>query len=128
VRPSPPDELRHLTRRQFVGGAAAVGASSGLVASARWASASPHRVGLPSPEQVRRDFQRMVDFGPRLTGSAAHSRYISWLEREFTRAGLHLARDETYTTDRWLADLARRIDKVPAAELRQGDPTLGQGA
>ena len=25
----------------------------------------------------------------------------------------------------WLADLARRIDKVPASDLRQGDPTLG---
>ena len=26
----------------------------------------------------------------------------------------------------WLASLARAIDKVPAADLRQGDPTLGQ--
>jgi hypothetical protein len=25
----------------------------------------------------------------------------------------------------WLADLATRLDRVPAAELRQGDPTLG---
>jgi len=25
----------------------------------------------------------------------------------------------------WLADLTRRIDRVPAAELRKGDPTLG---
>jgi len=29
---------------------------------------------------------------------------------------------------RWLADLAHRIDRVPAAALRQGDPTLGAGA
>ena len=28
----------------------------------------------------------------------------------------------------WLADLARRVDAVPAADLRQGDPTLGVGA
>jgi hypothetical protein len=28
----------------------------------------------------------------------------------------------------WLADLVRRIDAVPAAALRQGDPTLGVGA
>jgi hypothetical protein len=28
----------------------------------------------------------------------------------------------------WLADLARRIDRVSAAALRQGDPTLGAGA
>ena len=26
----------------------------------------------------------------------------------------------------WLADLATRLDSVPAADLRQGDPTLGQ--
>jgi hypothetical protein len=25
----------------------------------------------------------------------------------------------------WLADLARRLDSIPAAQLRQGDPTLG---
>jgi hypothetical protein len=28
----------------------------------------------------------------------------------------------------WLADLARRIDPVPAGTLRQGDPTLGASA
>jgi hypothetical protein len=28
----------------------------------------------------------------------------------------------------WLADLARRLDGVSAASLRQGDPTLGAGA
>jgi hypothetical protein len=28
----------------------------------------------------------------------------------------------------WLADLATRLDAVPAAQLRQGDPTLGVGA
>jgi len=27
----------------------------------------------------------------------------------------------------WLADLTRRIDRVPAADLRKGDPTLGSG-
>ena len=28
----------------------------------------------------------------------------------------------------WLADLTRRIDRVPASTLRQGDPTLGLSA
>jgi hypothetical protein len=28
----------------------------------------------------------------------------------------------------WLADLATRLDRVPAAQLRQGDPTLGAGS
>ena len=27
----------------------------------------------------------------------------------------------------WLADLATQLDSVPAAQLRQGDPTLGSG-
>jgi hypothetical protein len=27
----------------------------------------------------------------------------------------------------WLADLARKLDPIPAAQLRQGDPTLGVG-
>jgi hypothetical protein len=27
----------------------------------------------------------------------------------------------------WLADLATRLDTVPAAVLREGDPTLGSG-
>ena len=44
----------------------------------------------------------MVEFGPRLTASAAHEHYISWLEDEFERAGLRLMGCDGYTTDRWL--------------------------
>lgn len=44
----------------------------------------------------------MVDFGPRLTGSANHNRYIAWLEREFTKAGCQLKACDVYKTDRWL--------------------------
>ena len=56
---------------------------------------------LPSPHRVRADFQRMVDFGPRLTGSKSHNRYIAWLEREFVRAGLELRPCDVYETERW---------------------------
>jgi hypothetical protein len=46
----------------------------------------------------------MVGFGPRLTGSDSHNRYVAWLEREFTKAGLDLLPCDVYETDRWLAD------------------------
>jgi hypothetical protein len=60
-------------------------------------------VGLPSPHQIRRDFTRMVEFGPRLTASRPHARYVDWLSGEFERAGLHLLPRTPYRTDRWLA-------------------------
>lgn len=98
--------LERLTRRQTLGTAAALGAASLVPSAARgWMDPPLHRRRrhpLPSPHQVRRDFQRMVDFGPRLTGSAAHNRYIAWLEREFTKAGCHLKPCDVYKTERWL--------------------------
>src|SRR3954466_2454213 len=91
-----------LTRRDVLG-RAALGASSlalaRLALPPRAASAGP--VALPSPAQVRADFQRMVDFGPRLTGSEPHNRYIEWLEREFTAAGCELLPCDVYETSRW---------------------------
>ena len=45
----------------------------------------------------------MVEFGPRLTASDSHERYIGWLEDEFVKAGLELTPPDVYTTDRWLA-------------------------
>ena len=96
-----------LSRREVVarGGAVALGAAA-VAAEAQlglgWA-ASKKTVPLPSPRQVRRDFQRMVDFGPRLTGSAAHNRFIAWLEREFVKAGLKLLPCDQYGIERWEA-------------------------
>lgn len=97
-----------LTRRALLGRAAALGMSSTLAARTL-SSATPARaaaagaVGLPTPAQVRADFQRMVDFGPRLTGSDSHSNYVAWLEQQFTDAGLQLIPCNTYQTERWLA-------------------------
>ncbi len=45
----------------------------------------------------------MVEFGPRLTASKPHARYVDWLSGEFERAGLHLLPRTPYETNRWLA-------------------------
>lgn len=45
----------------------------------------------------------MVEFGPRLTASDAHSNYIDWLEQEFIDAGLQTLPRDNFTTDRWAA-------------------------
>lgn len=96
---------RTLLRRAASGGAA-LSLGGSLVASRSATAIAPSRqpIPLPSPEQVRADFQTMVDFGPRLTGSASHNRYIQWLEREFVKAGLELLPCDVYETSRWSAD------------------------
>src|SRR3954468_9376229 len=84
---------KRLTRRTLLG-RAAYGAGSMALASQLGmlrAAAAPHgRGALPTPDQVRADVQRMVDFGPRLTGNDAHNRFIAWLEQEFEAAGCGL--------------------------------------
>jgi hypothetical protein len=99
------EHLNALTRRGLLE-RAAYGAGSLALASQAWpriagAAASGAPVGLPSPAQVRADFQRMVDFGPRLTGSEPHNRFIEWLEQEFTAAGCELLPCDVYETSRW---------------------------
>jgi hypothetical protein len=94
-----------ITRRALLGRAAAAGAA---LAAARGgiplaSAAAPQIVPLPSAAQVRADFQRMVDFGPRLTGTEAHNRFLDWLEREFVKAGLDLLPCDEYETERWEA-------------------------
>lgn len=96
-----------LTRRTLLG-RAALGASSALAAQAwplspAYAAKRKRTVPLPSPRQVRSDFTRMVEFGPRLTASDSHNNYVAWLEGEFEAAGLELLPPDGYETDRWLA-------------------------
>jgi hypothetical protein len=99
-----------LSRGALAGGALAVGGSAVLSSGAlgstprvtRAAASKP--VPLPTPAQVRADFTKMVQFGPRLTGSAEHNNYIQWLGNEFARAGLELLPCDVYETDRWLAE------------------------
>jgi hypothetical protein len=40
-------------------------------------SAESSLVSLPSPETIRADVQRMVDFGPRLPGYEGHDRFCA---------------------------------------------------
>ena len=94
-----------LTRRALMARAAGAGAA---LAAARLAAPFPSQaasgvVPLPSAARVRADFQRMVDFGPRLTGTKAHNDFLDWLEREFVTAGLDLIPCDGYTTERWEA-------------------------
>jgi hypothetical protein len=80
-----------LDRRAFLGRAAGAGvaALTALAPSAlaKHAVRGRRAIPLPSPAQVRSDVQRMVDFGPRYTGTASHARFVDWLEQELVRAG-----------------------------------------
>ncbi len=100
-------EHRPLTRRDLLQRAAATGAvlalGEGGVALGARRRRRKRRVSLPSPHHVRDEFTRMVEFGPRLTGSQSHSSYIAWLEDEFERAGFTLSPCDVYQTERWLA-------------------------
>jgi hypothetical protein len=81
----------------------AIGASA-LAFGERWmarTATSAVATGLPTPTQVRADVQRMVDFGPRLTGNHAHNRFIEWLEQQYTASGLRLLPCDTFQTSRW---------------------------
>ena len=101
------DGGRELTRRALIGRGAVAGAGAmlggiGAAGVARAAhSASSGVVPLPSPAQVRAEFTRMVEFGPRLTGSPSHAAYVDWMEQEFLAAGLQLRPCDGYTTSRW---------------------------
>jgi hypothetical protein len=102
-----------MTRRALLGraGAGAAGLAFGSPLLAAPATSDAARVSdaartaavipLPSPAQVRADFQRMVDFGPRLTGNANHNAYIAWLERELLAAGARLEPCSSYELTRW---------------------------
>ncbi|MCW2969975.1 MAG: hypothetical protein JWO23_1102 [Solirubrobacterales bacterium] len=58
---------------------------------------------LPSPRKVRESVARMVNFGPRLTGSRAHNRYIAWLQAQFTNAGCTLLSADEHPLTLWQA-------------------------
>jgi hypothetical protein len=103
------DSAEGLTRRSFLHGSAigvgSVTLAGGLVGQAlnpqRGLAARRRVVPLPSAAQLGRDIQRMVDFGPRLPGYAAHNAYCDWLEDEFVKAGLELETCDEYPYDRW---------------------------
>lgn len=110
------------TRRTFLERAAAGAAGTafgGSLLDQALASASPRAVGpvpLPSPEQIRANVQRMVDFGPRHPGYVAHDAFCNWLEDEFVAAGLELIPcDEYVYPDRWnIKEVALEIVDGPS--------------
>lgn len=98
------------TRRQFMGGAAGLAGAlcvPGMLSSCMGISspvgAGAGAVSMPTAAGLEAMVQRMVDFGPRLTGSAAHKAYIDFLESELTALGLQVTRDR-YSFTRWHAN------------------------
>ncbi|MEA2391599.1 MAG: hypothetical protein QOK31_1708 [Solirubrobacteraceae bacterium] len=98
-----------LTRRSLLQKTALTAASAtaagGLIGQA-WAA--PARAAksvrpLPSASAVRADIQRMVDLGPRFTGTRGHGRFVDWLEEELLKAGCVMLPREHVPVDMWEA-------------------------
>jgi hypothetical protein len=120
------------TRRELLASAATAAvlgggfAGAGAAAARRYRKAVHHhvkrQVALPTPHDVRRDFTKMVEFGPRLTGSSNHAKYVEWLQEQFTDAGLTLPECDDYTTDRWLTKTSELVllDGAGAGSVKVG--------
>src|SRR4051812_40809808 len=105
---------RELLRR---GGGAAVTLAIGdrlLAPHSTPARAAPRPAAatgaLPTAAQIRDDVERMVQLGPRLTGTPSHDAFIDWVQDELERAGcIMYPRDEkpfTYwNAQRWSLDI-----------------------
>ena len=92
-----------ITRRKLLRRATYGAGSLALASQLDLLSAASARApaSLPTAARVKGDVQRMVDFGPRLTGNRAHNRFVAWLEKEFTAAGCKLLPCDVYETSRW---------------------------
>ncbi|NIJ64081.1 hypothetical protein FHR20_001012 [Sphingomonas leidyi] len=91
-----------ISRRSALLAAACALASAS--AAGRALGAGRHRrapVPLPSAADIRRDYQQMVDFGPRLPGNANHLAFVDWMAGQFQDAGLMLGPCESYSYRRW---------------------------
>ncbi|MCL4286227.1 MAG: hypothetical protein KJ006_01105 [Thermoleophilia bacterium] len=116
------DDRRGLTRRRFLEKSAATAAATsvaGAVATAPGQAAqrrggrgpggsrvpgSRDVVPLPSAKQVRADYQRMVDFGPRLPGYPEHNEFCDWIEDQLVKAGLQLLPSDEFRYRPWRPD------------------------
>src|SRR4051794_1258713 len=98
-------DRRAFLRRSAGTGLAALlaGAAGSAPATAAAATKRAAATPLPSPARVRADFQRMVDLGPRYTGTAPHDRFIDWLERELTKAGVEMFQRQQWPLTVWEA-------------------------
>lgn len=121
-----------LTRRSAL--LAAAVAMAGTSRAGRAIAATRAPVPLPSADQIRRDYQQMVDFGPRLPGNANHLRFVDWLARQMVAAGLRMGPCESYAYRRWepkswtldLLDGGKR-SPIPAAYFVRSASTGPQG-
>jgi len=102
------DVSRRAFLRNTAAIAAAFGAAGGIPGAAaatkgptRRVPGSGRTVALPSAAQVRADYQRMVDFGPRLPGYEEHHEFCDWIEDEFVKAGLELLPSDELPYRRW---------------------------
>ena len=92
-----------IDRRSFLLSAAAAAATGARLPGLANAATTPVTIALPSPARVRADFQRMVDCGPRYTGTAGHNKYIDWLETELVKAGVIMRPREQLPLTIWEA-------------------------
>jgi hypothetical protein len=84
-----PDLTRRALMGQAAGAAAVLAGWPGAAVAGAAATTTPRRpVPLPTGAQLRADIQRMVDMGPRYTGTAGHGAFVDWLERELDAAGV----------------------------------------
>ncbi|WP_311267716.1 hypothetical protein [Sphingobium sp. WCS2017Hpa-17] len=121
-----------LTRRSAL--LAAAVAMAGTSRAGRAMAATRASVPLPTADQIRRDYQQMVDFGPRLPGNANHLRFVDWLARQMVAAGLQMGPCESYAYRRWepkswtldLLDGGKRSN-IPTAYFVRSASTGPQG-
>lgn len=87
-----------------LGGIAATTLAPGTASAAPAALAAPVRMGaVPTAADLRRDVQRMVDFGPRFTGSDGHQAFLDWTVKQWRAAGCTILPPDNQTFQRWLA-------------------------
>ncbi|HVV74829.1 MAG TPA: hypothetical protein VHC43_02260 [Mycobacteriales bacterium] len=83
----------------------AAGGSLPILATTRAGAAAHHPAEdlLPTAQECRRDNERMVDFGPRYTGSKSHNAYLDWLHESVERLGGHVLPYDHKPCNLWLA-------------------------
>jgi hypothetical protein len=106
MRPSPPSvALRSLALTVLVATVVAAACTSSQQSSPTTAAQAcptrPDPAGLATAPQLRQMNAVVADLGSRPTGSAAHQRYIDWIEQQLHRIpGVKVA-EQPFTIQRW---------------------------
>lgn len=88
---------RHMLALGLGAGTLPLAACLGMPGEAR----SSRPVPLPTASTIRRDYQRMVDFGARLPGHPNHIRYVDSMAKDFADIGLQVGPCESFAYRRW---------------------------